>query len=478
LIKTTTEVVVIGSGPGGSITSTYLAEAGREVLLIEEGRFLELEYLEPFSTDEMNQKYRNGGLTPTFGNPKITYVEGCCVGGGSEINSGLYHRTPPDILERWRKQYQVDALTDSEMVPHFEASERDVTVSYTPGKASPASLKIEEGGQKLSWKSMEVPRWFHYDGMQDENGTPTGTKQSMTKTFIPRFLNAGGKLITETKIINLKQIGSKWELKGFNLASLEPVEITTENVFICGGAVQTPALLRRNGIHHNIGNRLQLHPTIKITARFPEIVNFTNMGVPVHQLKEFAPLNSFGCSISSPPYLAVGMIDHPKYEHYVRDHWQEMGVYYAMITGDSYGTVRNIPGFRDPFVRYHLTEKDLNTLSDSLKKLARLLLAAGATDLFPSVSYLEKLSNQSDLTLLPNQLKRKGTSLMTIHLFSSCPMGEDKKLCATDSFGKVHGFNNLYISDASLLCSAPGVNPQGSIMAIARRNALKFLNKL
>jgi choline dehydrogenase-like flavoprotein len=67
---------------------------------------------------------------------------------------------------------------------------------------------------------------------------------------------------------------------------------------------------------------------------------------------------------------------------------------------------------------------------------------------------------------------------MTIHLFSSCPMGENKKICAVDSFGKVHGFKNLYVADASLLCTAPGVNPQGSIMAIARRNALHFLGKL
>jgi choline dehydrogenase-like flavoprotein len=41
----------------------------------------------------------------------------------------------------------------------------------------------------------------------------------------------------------------------------------------------------------------------------------------------------------------------------------------------------------------------------------------------------------------------------------------------------VHDFKNLFVNDASLLCTAPGVNPQGSIMALARRNALKFLGK-
>src|SRR5262249_5115703 len=43
------EVVVIGSGPGGAITACLLAEAGRDVLLIEEGPFLPLESCEPFT---------------------------------------------------------------------------------------------------------------------------------------------------------------------------------------------------------------------------------------------------------------------------------------------------------------------------------------------------------------------------------------------------------------------------------------------
>ena len=81
------------------------------------------------------------------------------------------------------------------------------------------------------------------------------------------------------------------------------------------------------------------------------------------------------------------------------------------------------------------------------------------------------------LEKLPEILPDGLASLMTIHLFSSCPMGEDQSKCAADSFGRVHGFKNLFINDASLLCTAPGVNPQGSIMALARRNALCFLAK-
>ena len=118
--KLRAEIVVVGSGPGGAITACLLAEAGRDVLLVEEGNFYPQNSCEQFSKGEMLQKYRNGGQTVAFGKNKIGYVEGRCVGGGSEINSALYHRTPPEILERWRKEFQVEALSEKEMQPHFE----------------------------------------------------------------------------------------------------------------------------------------------------------------------------------------------------------------------------------------------------------------------------------------------------------------------------------------------------------------------
>lgn len=473
------EIAVIGSGPGGAITACLLAEAGRDVLLIEEGEYLPLESCEPFSVAEMTQKYRNGGLTAAFGQPKVQYVEGRCVGGGSEINSGLYHRTPPNILAQWSQEFEVESLTEADLIPHFEACEQAVNVCYLPGKAPTASLKLHEGATRLNWQSLEVPRWFRYQELSDQNSVPKGTRQSMTETFIPRALKAGCKLLVNTWIQNINENHNNWSLTGYYQVNKSPkqlIEIQAETIFVCCGAIQTPALLRRSGIKNNIGNALRMHPTIKIIAQFDQDINTLDMGVPVHQVKEFSPKFSFGCSISSPPYLSVGMTDHPEYTEEVQKNWQKMAIYYAMITGESYGTVRNIPFYRDPLVRYQLTSQDLKTLSESLKKLAQLLFEADAKVLYPSISNSFPLTDPKDLVKIPEKLPIKQTNLMTVHVFSSCPMGENLQKCAVNSFGKVHGFNNLYIADASLLCTAPGVNPQGSIMAIARRNALKFLN--
>ena len=66
---------------------------------------------------------------------------------------------------------------------------------------------------------------------------------------------------------------------------------------------------------------------------------------------------------------------------------------------------------------------------------------------------------------------------MTIHLMGSCPFGENTKLCVADSWGKVHGHNGLFIADSSLMNSGLGVNPQGTLMAIAHRVANKFISE-
>lgn len=462
------EIVVVGSGPGGAITACLLAEAGRDVLLVEEGEHLPLSSCAPFSLEEMLQKYRNGGQTVALGKNKIAYVEGRCVGGGSEINSGLYHRTPPEILERWQNEFQLQAATGKDLLPHFEQCERDVSVSPLPQAAPPASLRLHDGATRLGWKSLEVPRWFRYE----RDGS--GRRQSMTETFIPRFLRAGGKLFPNTRVDRISQDSSGWRLEAMRKTG-GATRIACETLFLCAGAVHTPALLRRSGITRNIGNSLQVHPTVKIVARFSDAVNSSDMGVPVHQVKEFSPRLSFGCSISSSAYLALGLLDHPDAARQVASTWPQQAIYYAMITSEGRGRIRMMPGFRDPLVRYSLTQTDRRNLADGFHKLAEMLFAAGATELFPGLTRGPVLRGGGCLSKLPGMLPDGLANLMTIHLFASCPMGEDQSQCATDSFGRVHGLNNLFLNDASLLCTAPGVNPQGSIMALARRNALKFL---
>jgi choline dehydrogenase-like flavoprotein len=171
------------------------------------------------------------------------------------------------------------------------------------------------------------------------------------------------------------------------------------------------------------------------------------------------------------------MLDHPENISLVEEKWKNMAIYYSMITPEGTGAIKNLPFFTDPLVTYNLTDRDKNNLAQGLKKLCKLLIIAGANTLYPSIKEGPVITNINDINQLPESIDTINTSLMTVHLFSSCPIGERKDRCVADSFGKIFGQDGLFISDGSMLPSAPGVNPQGSIMAFAHRNIERIITE-
>ncbi|MCA1441645.1 GMC family oxidoreductase [Ensifer sp. IC4062] len=472
--KITPDVIVIGSGPGGAVTATQCAEAGKSVLMLEEGPHLPLESAPHFSREEILQKYRNAGVNIGFGAAKIAYVEGRCVGGGSEINRGLYHHTPESVLDLWRRGYRVDALTLDELAPHFAACEAVARVEYLPGPAPQLSTRLDEGAQRLGWSSVEVPRLYAYT--KDAASGAPGRKQSMSETFVPRFLKAGGMLMADTCATKLTHSDGRWTVHARVNGSARPreIELKAKTVFVAAGAVQTPWLLRRSGIKRHIGNSLRFHPMLKVVALFADELNTPGELEPVHQIKEFDPRFSMGCSMSKRPALALAMAAHPEMIDAVDRDWRRMAIYYVQSTGGT-GRVRSLPGFRDPLVRVALEPSDLKELADGLARLAEVLFAAGAVAVYPSIPGYPVLKSLADIGKLPETLSPKQANATALHLFSSCPMGEDSDKCAANSFGRVHGTSNLFIADASLLCGPTVVNPQGTVMAVAHRNVMRAI---
>jgi choline dehydrogenase-like flavoprotein len=469
------QCVVIGSGPGGAVTAYHLAQAGRSVTVLEDGPYLALDSAPSFSRGEMEQKYRNGGLTLAFGRARVQYVEGRLVGGGSEINSGLYHRTPAAVLDRWRSEYGVEHLDEErDLLPHYEENERRLSVSQLPeGVAAPlAAQMLRLGATRLGWESREVPRWFKYDPA----AVGGGRRQSMSETYIPAFIAAGGRLVPEARASRVERRGAQWIVHGKRNGDYGvPFEIAAENVYVCAGAVQTPAILQRSGIGQHVGRTLRMHPTVKIVAEFADPINEVDAGVPSEQVKEFSPDISFGCSISSPEHLAVALYGFRPILKDLANRWRRMATYYAMAQGTGTGAVRPLPAFSDPLVSYDLSRDDAGRLLRGTRLLAQLLFEAGAIALYPVVDGAPILRSADDLAGVERWFDAGAANLMTIHLFSSVPMGERSDRCALDSFGRVRGTDGLFVADASMLPTSTTVNPQGTIMAIARRNALEAL---
>ncbi len=151
-----------------------------------------------------------------------------------------------------------------------------------------------------------------------------------------------------------------------------------------------------------------------------------------------------------------------------------MSIYYAAITSEGRGRVISVRGLRDPIVTYRLTHRDRAMLCSGLARLALLMLEAGADEVYPSYRGAPIVRKRRDLASMQSKFAASRASVMTVHLCSTVPMGEDTALCGADSFGRVHGTANVWVNDASLLPTAPGVNPQGTVMALSIRNARRF----
>lgn len=184
--------------------------------------------------------------------------------------------------------------------------------------------------------------------------------------------------------------------------------------------------------------------------------------------------------------MRLALLDHLEAvdrEFEARQQWSDFArrsaVYYVSVSGNQMGkgSIHRIPGFVDPLVRYRLSDEGMNYLREGVLRLNELLFCAGARRLFFSNPGARAVEQQDLKRIAQIYSELVFSNMMTIHIFSSCPMGGDRSRAVVDPYGKVYGEKGLHVADASLLPSSPTVNPQGTIMAFAKRNALKFLSE-
>jgi choline dehydrogenase-like flavoprotein len=472
------DAAIIGSGPAGFCVADVLTRAGLSVVMFEEGPFVPLDAAPAKATEAFPLTWRCAGLTAAMGRPPVAYVEGCCVGGGSEINSAIFQRTDPMLLDLWAKLYKIEDFGQTTLAPYYDRAAAVVNASSTAAPLGYPSDLLTQAAERLGWASSTLDR-----AQRHCVGTnlcafvcPTGGKQSMSNTLLPEAIGRGLRVFAHSRVDRLimegrRVIKADATVKSAVAAGIR-LEIRADRFFVCAGAIQTPALLRRSGLRHRIGRTLRLHPTIKCTAVFDAPVDAHLYRLPLVVINEFMPDQRIGGSLFTPAIFALALAEDWERRSPLMVQWRNCATYYAMIRPLGIGSVVPLPGCREPLVRYVLAPEDWIVLGQALSHLGEAMFAAGARLVIPSISGHPGWRTAAEVhQYWDTPLPRNRTNLMSIHLFGSCPPGEDALACATDSYGRVRAIENLVVTDGSSIPEAPGVNPQATIMAMAFRTA-------
>jgi choline dehydrogenase-like flavoprotein len=465
------EYVVVGSGAGGALTAAYLSAKGKRILVIEEGPLGVLHGDEYAMTNAVPRLFREGGLIPIFSNTNFVFAEGRCLGGSTMVNAGLINHLAEETVTKWEKTYLIEHLA-WDIVRRYQneiAQALDAHVLSQPN--NPADTLFKKGAAAIGLDGYDIPV-----AVTEKKGELK--KNNMQRTFLKWAIENGVDILTNCKVLSIQPKHNDKKNPDKLLAAYKStggiqheVTITFKKLFVCAGSIQTPLLLRRSGIKRNVGNSIRFHPMLRVVAEFDQPVNAYTSPMSSFQVR-VAPSVTLGASIPAPPMIASILGPHQLGQSRIGKVIKNMALYYVALHTNSHGSVRHLLYSKQAYVvRYRLTPTDLKHLSTGFAQLCRVLFSAGASRLYPSIINMRPLESTMESDRYFNDLLHlRNLNLMSIHSFSSCPMGEDSKVCAVDSFGKLHDFDNIYIHDASILPSSPEVNPQGPLMSIVLRN--------
>ena len=189
------DIAIVGSGAGGAVAATVLAEAGLDVLVLEAGPYMDRSTYPDEPLAALEAMYRDNGLTVAQGRPMIPLPMGRAVGGTTVINSGTCFRTPKHVLKNWQEQFGIDWA--NELEPEFVQAEEmldvrpvDVTLMGRNGQIA------MEGAAALGLKGHPLSR--NAGRCVKCSSCPLGckrdAKRAMHVSYLPRAVAAGARI--------------------------------------------------------------------------------------------------------------------------------------------------------------------------------------------------------------------------------------------------------------------------------------------
>jgi choline dehydrogenase-like flavoprotein len=430
------DLVVIGSGPGGSVAALRAAESGLKVLILESGSAYKTGSIEHHSLTQTELQFKNGGLNFIWGAKPVLFAEGGTLGGGSEVNSGLYHRL---VGTHRAKILNSVGATEEEWVRLEELVEKELSVQNAPTSIEP-EVGLIAGAKRMGLIYEEIPRWRIYE--------PTEQHQGMQETYLTKAQQIGVQILTCTPVRKLIAKTDYVEIQISGAHSNR--QIKTLEVVIAAGTIETPMLLNRSRISKR-KFELNFHPMIRFVSAQSSDINDGDL-FPSWQAWTADYEAKYGYSVSTYPYLAATLSSLGQRGRLDVNDYKTMAAYFASFAlHDSRVHLRRFGKKLIPTIRWGT--RDREKIKSVSNQLAVLLKEGGAVEIWP----------------------KKGISpITTVHLFGSIPLGRSPLV---DDCGRIKSEPRIRISDGSLMPHAPWGNPQGPIMVLCELMSERCLNE-
>jgi choline dehydrogenase-like flavoprotein len=484
------DAVVIGSGAGGSVAAYRLAAAGRRVLVLEAGR-----HVDPgdFDDDEVSQislLYADGALQQST-DFSFRVLQGKCVGGSTTVNNAVCFDLPDHVRDDWNGRFE--AGIDADKLRAAFRSTRELI-----GVTRPPSEHLEGGWRKFDEgvRALHLADAGYKLDVVDANiadcpgsgycniGCPYGNKLSTLHTLLPeaqrRFGEDQLRVLPDCQAVKLEHAGGRAHTVVAKLGG-RTIRVRAKTVVVSGGAIASSWLLMQSGIARGrAGRRLAFNIGSPMTAEFDAPLDSFD-GVQISHVLQAPPEAGYVVETWFNPVVSQAL----NMPGWFDDHWRNMRCYRNLTaagvlvgttteqarikrsaTGFLFGGGPDLdytPGRGDP-----RNVEDFRRVIDGLKLVGRIFLAANAKRVMPSTFQHLEFTEPEQLDRLDDYIHDPSDlSIGTGHPQGGNPMSADPARGVVGPDCRVHGFENLFVCDASVFPAATTVNPQLTVMAIA-----------
>ena len=520
------DVVVVGSGFGGSVSALRLTEKGYRVGVLEAGRRFTPETLPSTSWDVRNfvwaPKLGCFGIQRIHILRDVVVLAGAGVGGGSLNYANTLYRPKSDAFYR---DPQWSAITDwrDELDPFYDQATRMLGVVTQPTLTQSDVVMrtvAEEYGRGDTFTPTQVGVFFGRDGAQEPGetvpdpffggagpartgciecgecmtGCRHGAKNTLDKNYLGLAESAGATVHPETTVTTVRpRPGGGWTVEARATRGRRArTTFTADQVILSAGTWGTQSLLHRlrdTGVLPAISRRLG-----DLTR--------TNSEALVGAMSRTAPERGGPRDFSRG--VAITSSWHPDEDTHIEPcrygyGSNAMGLLTTVMT-DGGGRVPRAAKMLGEIVRHpRAFARSLDKRRWSERTVIALVMQSLDNSITVRRRFGRLVSRQGHGTPNPtwipaaNATTRRMAELidgdaggtwgeavnmpMTAHFIGGCPIGATADDGVLDAYQRLHGYDGLHVVDGSALSANLGVNPSLTITAQAERAMAFWPNK-